>query len=518
MLNILSKKLITIYAAFLLINAQLYAADNLTIEPTVSVGAGYSDNLEKESEKESIEEKSSYISEVSPGLLISKKGSHVQGNLNYKLNSFAYSNKDLDKKTQVNHNLTANLDSKINEVLFLDLKANITQELIDKTKIDTRQSNKTGVDNLTETYSFNINPRWEQRWGGLLKTNLSFNYNQLAFDNSSTDIPTNDSKQKQAQLSIMNGDDFRRLTWNLSGSFSQTDYENELTPSSEVTLANFLIAYQFNDLIQLNAQIGYEEYNQDIDNQDNNTEDDDGVNSNIGFVWTPSHKNKLGVSVGNRFYGKTYQYFYQFQGDRAKIKFEYNESITNSRDQLLSGTNNNNDLSTQLINQTTTNLFLSKRINAEYVYSFKHIEVILNSYNEKRSFSKLSQDEVVIGEKASIRLNNKKSVYKLSANYEDRDIPVESQFGRTYGADLSWDLKIGKRTNSNLLLSWTKQNNNLNKQLENIYLYEIDWSLKRRLSKELNGEISLTRQKIKSSNIAESYIENVIFINLSKTF
>jgi len=513
-------------------------ADN-TFEPAISVGVGYSDNVDQDAENE----KTSSIAEVSPSLRFTKEGARIKTNLDYTLNAYAYSNGSVEDKNNTRHDLQANMQAELlQKNFFIDLDASITQEQLNKRQGDIADS-QTGIDNLTETYTYGINPYWKQHWSSYADSIVSYEFNEVSFNdtnnNGNANILSNDSSENKVKMTVTNGKKFRNIVWKLDFDYSKVDYKDTLIDSKDSESKIYLaeLGYQLNNEFLLISKFGYEEYEQTTDFP---STDNSGSFSGLGFVWSPSSRTHLEFTFGDRFYGDAYDLIFEHQGDALGFNFSYNESVTGARDEYRENNSNTQDqffntqnqlfndkyaaatgTTTSSINQTLDSLYFSKSYNAAINYQLKKIALHLGAYHDDRDYGQGKQllNETVYGADFSITYQDKKSIYKLGSHFEERDSNQLTQQGTDYGVDLSWDFKIGKRMNSITSLSLLNQQydgENDNSSDELLF----SWELNRQLSRDLSGSIRLSHQERTSdADIKlDEFTENSFFVNLNKTF
>lgn len=500
----------------------LYAKDNSEITPSIGVEVGYSDNVNQNNTNEV----DSFITRISPAIKYTNQGGRVKTNVDYRLNGYAYSSSDVNDEQNLQHHLQANMQSElIQKHFFVDLDASITQELINKR--NNNLSNNSGIDNLTESYTYGINPYLKNRWDGYADSLVSYEYNEVLFNDSSNNGSelfsslSNDSSENKFQILIDNGKRFKNILWKLDFKYSKIDYKDTLISSKDSESESLLgeLGYRFNNEFTVTSKFGYEDYEQTTDGP--NT-DNSGSFYGLGLTWTPSSRTLLDISVGDRFYGDAYDLVFEHKGDVFGFNFSYNESITSSRDEYRD--NNTNTSSTtdsvlsSSLNQTLDSLYLSKSYNADINYQLKKLGIRFGAYHDDRSYGQgiiSILDEKVYGAKVSISYKSKRSTYNFNTHVEDRTSSQLSQEGVDTGIDVSWDLKVGKRMNSITSVSWLNQEYESNNSSDE---WQINWQLNRRLAKNLSGNIRLSHQERTSDINLQEYDENSISVGIHKTF
>jgi len=496
-----------------IINTTVMAENVFT--PSLKLGLGYSDNIDQDHERE----KNSFIAEISPRIKYTQEGARFKSNVDYSLNAYAYSNSSVTDKNNWQHALQANMQSELVENLFfIDADASITQELINKRNGETESN--TGVDNLTETYTYGINPYWTQGWKGYAESIVSYEYNEVLYNDSVNNgfdnNLANDSDENKVQILINNGRKFNRIIWKIDYNYSKVNYNDTIINSKDSESESVLgeLGYEIDNEFTIMSKFGYENYDQSTDQPSVNN---NGSFSGLGFIWTPSSRTYLEVTMGNRFYGDAYDLIFKHQGDILGINLTYNESVTSARDQYREDNANTNTVDSASINQSLDSLYLSKNYNAELTYQLKKLGLQLGAYHDDRDYGdgKKILNEKVYGTDFGVTYQEKKSTYRFNTHFENRESNQLTENGKDYGVDLSWDLKIGKRMNAMTSLSYLKQKyDNYNDDNE----WALRWQLNRQLSRNLSGNVRLSHRKKTSDIKYDEYTENTIFVNLNKSF
>lgn len=457
----------------------LYAKD-IESNASIATTAYYSDNIDLYDDSDKDKENSLVFS-ITPSISFSKEGNRVKTNLDYSFTGLLYlfSNDN----SEVQHNLNSNIASEIvKNTLFLDLDAGISQILLNPNNYS---DNVSGTQNQTQTYTYGFSPYWTKKWGSYINSELRYNYNQIIYDHDNDDAQGNsqNSQQDNISLDISSGAIFRVISWNINYNYSNTSYEESTSYGYGDTTAetiNLVLGYNYSRKLSVRLTTGYEDYHS-TDNISPN-----GVDWAIGLHWSPNPRNSLDFDIGYRFYGTSYNLNYHHVGKRFNWDVTYTEDITNQRDSIRNTNHAINDNPDNInppiaSNNDNGRLYLSRTGRSNLNYSYHKSTLTWGVYHERSYYSDVNNEE-----------------------------------DSSYGTDLSWGLRVGKRTTMNTNVSWsvTKDLVAQSKQTRN----SLQCSLNRQISRKTSGYIEISYQNNDSDIQTNTYTENKISIGLSQQF
>ncbi len=455
---------------FCLLAGSSIQAKEIEIEPTLTVGAGYSDNIDREHSNE----KSSTYTSVAPGIKFSKEGSRVKSILDYTINGLFYSSEsDLN---DVQHDLYANVESElVKHSIFLDLNATISQQILDNNK-NASSDGVSGSNNLTQTYTYGFAPSWKKKWQNFAESTLQYDYNEVTYSGSNNG---NDSQQNKITLNVESGKKFTRYFWNFDYDHSDVSYDRSRDTSSEAY--KLKLGYHYSRKLDFTLSTGYEDYD--------DGRDDGGTGWRAGVIWDPTPRTNLEFEAGHRFFGNTYLLDFKHRSRRFTWHFKYDDSITDTRSDVINNNNNQQETPDGIIvplTNFTAQYHLSRRMTGDVSYQHKKSTITLGVFNEKRYF-------------------------------EDSDQNDEDDIG----LDLSWSLNIGRRTSMNTRLSWEqldkkRDNNTQDRNTQDRITFS--WSLNRSLTPTMSGVLRLSYSENDADIKTDEYKENAISLHLTKTF
>jgi len=444
---------------FFLLYNNLWAKE---IEAGASISSSlyYSDNIDS-----SATGREDFFLTVTPGINFQKDGSRVKSNLTYSATGFLYASHS--DKDEIRHRLNATAESEIvKHSLFLDLDAGVSQQLLDPNRYSDGVS---GSDNLTQTYTYGISPYWRKKWSKYAESVLRYNYNELKYDNSNLD----DSRQYNVSFDVSSGRAFDAILWSLDYRHSETLYErNENNIADTIRL---VLTHPYSRQLDFRFTTGYEDYG--------STQVTPGDGWAFGIKWLPNARNILDLDIGRRFFGTAYKFDYEHKGKRLNWHLSYDEDITNQRDRIRSnGLGQVGVITTPIFtNQNQTELYLTRIGRSDLNYSYHKSTFQWGLYLERR--------------------------YYEDADEEDED---------SYGTDLSWGLRVGRKTTMNTSISWGFFND-VRANTSRVRT-TLTWSLNRRITPNTSGYINTSFQNYDADTQVNSYTENRIGVGLTKQF
>ncbi|WP_166454983.1 TIGR03016 family PEP-CTERM system-associated outer membrane protein [Duganella alba] len=287
-----------------------------TVTPTVRLRESYTDNMNLAPPEQA---RGQFITEVSPGVLVSTDGPRLQLALSYTLQKVAYTRQPDRTAQQLDANGHAEL---LPDWLFLDARAGISERNVSAfgpQLIDPALTNSNSTTVRTQAFS----PYLRHYFRGFATALLRYDY-QHAGSGGLLDVR---STGETLQLTGDNGG--RGWNWDLSLQRTQLD-DAALAP---VTMSNaaLTLSYPVNSNISVFGTAGYEK--QDYHSASAQPQ---GRFGTIGGVWTPSPHTRLSASIGHRFFGKTYSLDASYRLRSMFWTLTYNEDITTTHGEFFS--------------------------------------------------------------------------------------------------------------------------------------------------------------------------------------
>ena len=506
----LSHKIVQTVTTIILIYPAYSTAAEWKISPKLNLLETYTDNVRL---AEQGNEKSDFITQINPGILLTGTGARLKVNANYTMQNLFYANENNPNRTV--HQLRAGANAElIKNFFFLDSTANISQQNISLLgPLTTNNENITNNRTTVKTYS--ISPYVRHNFSNFASTQARYTHNAVY-----TGVEGLSGRQSDTiLLSLTSGSAFRTLGWGLNYSKQKLDIigtsiENERYAGN--------LRYPISSKFSLTGTSGYQKF---------------GYTSSIGrtagsfwtagFVWTPSKRTNIIANTGKSFFGNTYTLIASHHTRRSTWSLNANQNITTTRDQFLIPATNDtanflnqlwtskipdpvmrqqtvdtfirdNDLSASIfdpINFLTNRFFLQKRVQASVALSGARNTLILSIFHMLREPQSSGEaDNVLLGS------NN----FALNGNIKQT------------GANALWSWKISPRTNANIGAIYVRSNILATGQEDETKTFRV--GLTKQIQPKLNGAVNFRHVERTSNQIGSEYRENAIIASLSMLF
>lgn len=445
-------------------------ARNWQIDPSLTIQETYSDNVRLASDNK----KAAFITEISPGISISRRTARNRIDLNYRMQNLynAGGNEEYD----LNHQLQ--FDSKteiLRNSLFLDLTSSISQQ--NTSNIRSANDNITGGDNRTTVTSYGFSPYWIPHLHGYADGEVRFRYEKFSTENDndqSSDaastlnpLSLSDSETIEESVHLVSGWRFSRVTWALN--FVNREQKRE--GGEDIIFRNMdgLVRVHLSRKFNLFAQAGHSDNSfQSLTDRNQN-----GFFYTVGGEWRPSQRFGIEAGFGNNNFvtvnisptrhmhwtttyrnndigtnnGSTWETDFEFETKRSTWKASYSEDTTTIQTVLAetqtftlvdpaTGQPAINPVTNQRIQRDISlptlvdEVFIRKRGEISFAYNTGKSDINASVFNEKRTFQ-VSK--------------NKDDIFGISANWNWHFTRRTSFFARS-----SWQKT--KRTTSSLVL------------------------------------------------------------------
>lgn len=278
------------------------AAENSSgwnIIPYVSLTETYTDDVDLDSNVK----ESDFITQVEIGTAIQRTGPRFNLALDYGLTYFYYPGLDGDKD-EFRHNLLANSQTElVNELLYFDFNAGVTQTYIDpRDAFSTADSART--ENRATIGIINASPYILRKIGGnfaTVETRYEYTYidsSQFANFNGLNLGNTQNTQFHEGSINFSSGSRFTRFTWGWESLYRQETSTN--ADNNNIYSSIVLGEYQVNRYFALLGEAGYTEREANFFG---------GRFS--GLVWragarlTPGPRTVIEATYGEEFFGRT---------------------------------------------------------------------------------------------------------------------------------------------------------------------------------------------------------------------
>ena len=302
-------------------------AQQWVFEPRLAVSEIYTDNITLA--PDGLEE-DDFVTQVTPGFTLVKAEGRFTTDIEYDMESFFYSS-DSDRN-EIFHDLLALATAEIiRERFFLELDASAGQAVVNP-EVPFSSSNVSLSGNRTEYWSAGLNPYWVQPLGSRTQARVDYRYGTVDYQN--IDIAQgsqiDDFVRQEFSIEIGTIADEPGFGWWLRGDHRESEYENFGRFEFDEALVE--VAIPLGGQLALVALGGKE-----TDFPNNPTTG--GLDSDrweVGFRWRASARAQLEARTGERYFGTTYFFDWQYEARQTSIQMTYSEDPTTiGEEQLL---------------------------------------------------------------------------------------------------------------------------------------------------------------------------------------
>jgi uncharacterized protein (PEP-CTERM system associated) len=509
-----------IILGFFLSGAAAVEAGEWDITPRLTLGAGYSDNIDLTKNGDG-----DVAGEVTPGISVRGESARLKAQLDYQMQNVFFLDHSDDSSTynQLNSSASAELSK---DLLFLDASANAGQTVIDANR-SISIGNLNTSSNRSDFITYSISPYLQSHLGGYADAKLRYRYSDVLYDsNGAADATIN---AVNADLASGRGRIFKQLSWNVSYSYLKQNNDNSSgntsTGNGDSTYKNTdgEARYALSKTFSLVGQAGYA-------NNDYQTSDqiENGSYWALGGYWRPSRFYSLQALKGNNLetasiglyptvrtsllvtyskrdvglnLGKTWTGSFSHHTRRTNWNARYFEEITTQQ---------------QLTSQTDVIFLGIDPITGEVNSNPQPGDLVVGLPTEVTSLT----NEVIKRKRASGSFGMKtgKSGLLFTVWDERRKGQETLNDETTRGISGTWNRRVAPRTNSVLTASWQRISDNQNVNNNDEDFWYVQAQLVHRITPRTQGTLEVRHTEQNSSNDQSDYTENLIFARVTKTF
>ncbi len=442
----------------------------LDIMPTITLSENYTSNVNLDPAGE---DDSEWITRIAPGVEIDYDGARLDLTFEYTLEALFYV--DVADRNEIYNQLsnTALLDL-IGEELQLEANASISQvNLAPEERVTSSNINTTG--NRADALAWHLGPRWRRALFAGSELEGHARVGKVQFDVSETQDDQNNAEDVQSTSASMSlhtdGRTNPTVTYDLNYEYDKLDYE--ISGAAVEQTAYLQLGYRFNDTLQVFALGGLDSGGLDSDAENR----DDSLSEPRWEVGVSSAftADDFRISVGERYFGRTYSFIWNHTGADSSYALNYSESPTTS--DLVSLRQLPTDEpgaepeplppDSDLNRPGDPTRFVLKRADADASWTLYRSILSLNAFWEARTDQVLvtespteaagANDETSYGMNADFSWElGSRSVVKLGVGWTHRDFndfadmapgdPAENKEDESYNLLASLDYTLGLRT------------------------------------------------------------------------
>jgi len=465
----------------------LYAtvgAGEWTITPRIDFQQSVTDNARSVADGEEAD----LITTATAGVSITGQGRRVQLNFNYDISQDKFwDNNELDGFRQSLLGV-GNVEA-VEDFVFIDARASVSQVSLARSGGASATDRSLGTNDQSTVVNVSLTPNFAHRYGNWADSDVRFTLTETRFLDTDTGTA---SSQPDASRSIFietllrSGPRFTKLKWELSGSTTFTNNQSD----RDITELSGEYAWSRN--FTLLGAVGRET----IENSGINQDDGADFFSRIGGRITPGPRSSFSLEVSNRFNDTTFRGDASYQiSSLTAITASYNVSVQTDRESLANNLNNLvlNDLG-ELIDPSTGQPGAPNTSQFDFQDQTTKQEVFniaLNGTRGRNTFSVFGS----LNTRTQLPGDTKDTVVALGGNINRRIWP---------------NLDGGVSAN---VSTTTESSNGINDVTVNGSVF-----LRYRIQKSFSSNLSYSFLSRDSDDDTADLKENVITLNISKTF
>jgi hypothetical protein len=483
---------------------------NITVTPSVSMQEIYSDNINL---APSGQEKSAFVTDVSPGVSISGQSARSTLNLNYRMQNLynAQGSNDLKTSNQLQYNSHTTF---IQNRLFLNSQSSISQQNISSDNI--ANDNISGsAGNSTTVSTFGLTPYWTPQFGNYASGSLRVNFNTVTTDVASvnkisSNLPNNaisDSMTLAEIIQLNSGSEFRRVNWSLlhNNSADYRDNGQDVKFQNSTASIRTIINQNFN--IFVNSGYSNNSF------QSQNNQNTNGFFYTFGGQWIPSRLYSIEIGAGNNSHITVN--VSPIQRLTWITTFRNNDIGLNSGKTWETALNYNARNSTWSLthtNDTTTaqQILLEQRVfNVQDSAGNVIIDPVTNQAVQRAISIPTLTNDVIVRKKwnLSASYNTGKTTVSANAFNEDRTFELSGNNQNVKGLSAMWNWQFASKTSAYIQPLWQQTESVLNNSKNSRYDFTV--GINESITSHINGKLEFRHlNQMTDLNSANDYQEN----------
>jgi uncharacterized protein (PEP-CTERM system associated) len=298
-----------------------HARAEIKVVPAVDLRATYSDNVNLATDEFA---RGQFFTELSPSLSIQSNSPRLKLRAMAAAHLYAYSGGRVDGTNTTSRELSADARANlIDDLLYFDGAASIGQRSISAFGPQVSNNGYSSA-NSDEVRTWRASPYLRHRFGNLAEGELRYTRDSVQSSNPAF----GDSVGNNIELKLGGGKSFRTIGWDLQA--SRQDLDDSFGRRSRIDTGTLTLRARVTNEFTVKASGGYDHF--DYLPQGGETA---GRSHSVGFVWTPSLRTSIDLSVGKRFFGDSYALTALHRSRHTVWNVTYSDGVTTAREQFL---------------------------------------------------------------------------------------------------------------------------------------------------------------------------------------
>lgn len=282
----------------------------VTIVPRIAITETLTDNVRLASTGRQAEQ----ITEISPGIRISREVGRLRGYFDYSLSEVVYAQSSSPSQSQNALNTFGTLEA-VDNWAFLDFNGSISQQAI--SAFGTQSIDNTSINaNRTEVSSYRLSPYLRGRLGNL--ANYEARYSRAV--TSSDAAAQSGVTTVDGAVRINSDSTFRNVGWSVDGNRQRVDYS--AGRPTEADRLNLRLSYSVTPQLNVFANGGREANNYtSFEKQSYGT-------SGFGVNWSPSETTAISAQQDHRSFGDSHSLSFENRTARTAWRFSDSKDVS----------------------------------------------------------------------------------------------------------------------------------------------------------------------------------------------
>ena len=493
--------------------------------PVVTLSETYTDNVLLQPAGQ---ERSQFISELTPSFALSHLGPRLDFSLNYGKNLRRYSNQDVGGTVGNQQQLSSRARLKVYEdLLLLDASATISRQpnsAFGPQALPGRNGTGFAESLSSEVKTLRIAPSLHHRFGSWARVDALYNHDSVLSDNRGLGQYNSDS----ANVTLSSGPAFHQLGWNLGYQASRIDnkeaLQSNLSPQTNIKSLSASLQYLLQPGLRLLVNAGHDSYDYEALP---GTDKPSGKSWSLGASWTPSGRTSVQATAGKRYFGDSYSLLASHRRRASVWTLSYNDTVTTTQSQFLqSGAVATSTFLDQLFAGTIADPALRARVVDAYIRANNLPPSLANTTNYFSNrfmlVKELQASAAWVGSRGTLLVSLTDSRREgLSALRIDSDLlgSVNNRLNDNthqsgVSSSLSW--RLSSRTSANAGVSYTRTRSLTVNRTDNTRAMRLN--LSHEFARKVNGSVELRRARGSALAGDGRYTENALSASLSKQF
>lgn len=410
-------------------------------EPEISLSGIYTDNVTLAQRGA---EESEYIGAIEPAFSLSRAEGRVRGDIEYRAEAYFFA-EDSDRNTTYHSADARTTTDIVTDRLMLDLGGSYGQTLLDP-RAPIPLSNAIVTDNIADYWTAEARPYLVQPIGARTEFRASYAHGWVDYSGVELSAGNNIDSFERDLIDVQLGSapDEPGLQWALQYRAQSADYEDFDEFKYDVAEVRFGIP--LTDRFYLIALGGAET---DVEtNLRSGGLDTDYWQA--GFRWQVSARHSLEALVGERFFGDSYSFRWEVDGDRTDLSVTYDENPTTvSLEQLTPQRRlvRGGPTPEYEIVELTSDVYVNKELRAAVDWQGAKTGVRLSAWDARREYVTSADEDREAGVGIELLWNlGPRTALQLSAmaaRFEFRDTDVDDDLRQ---GGLSIIRRLGRQT------------------------------------------------------------------------